>query len=426
MHKFIVIWIGQLASLLGSEMTNFAITIWAWEITGQATPLSLILFFVHTPRVIASMFAGVFVDRYSRKLLMMIGDLAAGASTIALLFLFLTNNLQIWHLYFTAAVNSLFGLIQGLAYSASLSLIIPQQHYTRATALNTIQISSSFIFAPALAGAFYPLIGLRGILIIDIVTFIFAIATLSMVQIPQPERKKVTKKNIRNIKQELTFGLRYLFKHPNLLAILVFLLINNLINSVNFAILPAMVLARSNSDPTVWGRLLTTFGIGGVLGAATMSIWNLPKRRINGLLMGNAIWKGGLILLSITQSMFLQLVAAIVSGFCSPFPESSNQGFWISKVKPEIQGRVFAARDLIAGIATPLGAAIAGPLADNVFAPAMKTNSILAQLLGDILVSGTGAGMALTIALFSCCGVAIALGGYAFPVLREVEKADNK
>ena len=183
-----------------------------------------------------------------------------------------------------------------------------------------------------------------------------------------------------------------------------------------------MVLARSNSDPTVWGKLLTTFGIGGVLGAATMSIWNLPKRRINGLLMGNAVWKGGLILLSVTQSMFWQLVAAIVSGFCSPFPNSSNQGIWMSKIEPEIQGRVFAARDLISGIAMPLGAAIAGPLADNVFAPAMKTDSILAQLFGGIFGSGTGAGMALTMALFSCCGMAIALGGYAFPTLKKVEK----
>ena len=422
MRKFIIIWIGQLASFLGSEMTNFAITIWAWEVTGKATPLSLILFFVHTPRVIASLFAGVLVDRYSRKLLMIIGDLAAGASTIALLLLFTTNNLQIWHLYFTAAVNSLFGLIQTLAYSASLSLIVPPQHYSRATAINTVQMSSSYIFAPALAGALYPLVGLRGILIIDIVTFIVAIATLSMVRIPQPEQKEVTQKNIRHIKQELTFGIRYLFKHPSLLAILAFLLINNLVDSVNFAILPAMVLARSNSDPTVWGRLLTTFGIGGVLGAATMSIWNLPKRRINGLLMGNAVWKGGLILLSVTQSMFLQLVAAVVSGFCSPFPQSSNQGIWMSKVKPEVQGRVFAARDLIADIAMPLGAAIAGPLADNVFAPAMKTDSILARLFGGVFGNETGAGMALTIALFSCCGMALSLSGYAFPVLKNAEK----
>ncbi|PSB09521.1 MFS transporter [Pleurocapsa sp. CCALA 161] len=414
MRKFLLIWIGQLASLLGSEMTNFAITIWAWQVTGQATPLSLILFFVQTPRVIASLFAGVLVDRYSRKLLMIIGDLVAGISTIALLLLFLSNNLQIWHLYCTAAVNSLFGFVQGLAYSASLSLLVPPQQYNRATALNSVQMSGAFILAPALAGGLYPVIGLKGILIIDLVTFFMAIATLSIVAIPQPDRDNSNRQNITNIKQELSFGWRYLLKHRRLLAILGFLLITNFIDSFNFAILPAMVLARSNNDPTVWGRLLTTFGIGGVLGAATMSIWNLPKRRINGLLLGNAVWKGGLVLLSVTQSMVGKLIAAVVSGFCSPFPNSSNQGIWMSQVKPEIQGRVFAARDLIAGIATPLGAAIAGVLVDNYFEPAMQTNSLLAQLFGGIFGSETGAGMACAIALFSAVGVIISLVGYAF------------
>lgn len=422
MRKFIVIWIGQLASLLGSEMTNFAITIWAWQVTGQATPLSLILFFVQTPRVIASLFAGMLVDRYSRKLLMVIGDLIAGISTIAILLLLLTNNLQIWHLYCTAAVNSLFGFIQGLAYSASLSLLVPPQQYNRATALNSVQMSGSYILAPALAGSLYPLIGLKGILIIDLVTFFMAIATLSIVAIPQPNRDEIDRQNITNIKRDLSFGWRYLLKHRSLLAILGFLLITNFIDSFNFAILPAMVLARSNNDPTVWGRLLTTFGIGGILGAATMGIWNLPKRRINGLLIGNAVWKGGLILLSVTQSMIGKLIAAVVSGFCSPFPNSSSQGIWMSQVSPEIQGRVFAARDLIAGIATPLGAAIAGLLVDNYFEPAMETDSLLARLFGGIFGNSSGAGMAVAIALFSSCGVAIALFGYAFPVLRNLEK----
>ena len=155
MSTFLIIWIGQLASLLGSEMTNFALTIWAWEVTEQATPLSLILFFTQTPRIIAALFAGVLVDRMNRKKLMILGDLIAGFSTIAILILYLTNNLQIWHLYLSAAVNGLFGYLQALAYSASISLIVPKQHYSRVSALESIQMSGSYVFAPALAGFFY-------------------------------------------------------------------------------------------------------------------------------------------------------------------------------------------------------------------------------------------------------------------------------
>jgi MFS transporter, DHA3 family, macrolide efflux protein len=422
MRTFLIVWIGQLASMLGSEMTNFAITIWAWSVTGQATPLSFILFFTQTPKVIAALFAGVLVDSCDRQKIMQVGDLLAGCSTVAILFLFLSDNLEIWHLYFTSAVNGLFGFLQSLAYSASLSSIVPQEHYTRAGAFNSVQMSGAYILAPALAGTLYPWIGLTGILIIDIVTFIIAISTLSIVRIPQPSQNQKISRHNPNLKQELTFGFRYLLKQPSLLALVVFLLLENLIENINFAILPAMILARSGNDPGMWGRLLTSFGIGGVLGAVTISIWGGPKRRIHGLLLGSAVWKVGLIVLSLSQTMLIKIAAAVTSGFCSPFPDSSNQAIWMSKVKPDIQGRVFAARDLIAQIAIPLGAAISGPLADLFFEPAMRNGGSLARLFGGFLGTEIGAGMALMITLFSSCGLLIGLGGYAFPFLRNVEE----
>lgn len=421
MRTFLIVWLGQLASMLGSEMANFAITIWAWSVTGQATPLSFILFFTQTPKVFAALFAGVLVDRWNRQKLMIVGDLLVGCSTIAILLLFLSDRLEIWHLYFTGAVNGFFGFLQGLAFSASLATIVPKQHYTRATALNSLQMSGSYILAPALAGTLYPAIGLAGILSLDIVTFIIAISTLTLIRIPQLARDRMSR-NIPNIKQELTLGFRYLLKHPSLLAILVFLLLENLIENINFAILPAMVLARSGNDSTVWGSLLTSFGIGGVLGAATISIWGGPKRRIHGLLLGSAAWKVGLIALCVTQTMSIKIAAALTSGFCSPFPDSSNQAIWMSKVQPKIQGRVFAARDLIAQMAIPLGAASAGLLADRFFEPAMKPGGSLAGLFGSLFGTQVGAGMALMIALFSSCGLLLGLGGYAFPLLREAEK----
>lgn len=421
MRTFIIVWSGQLASMLGSEMTNFAITIWAWSVTGKATPLSFILFFTQTPKVFAALFAGVLVDRTHRQKLMIVGDLFAGCSTIAILCLFLSDRLEIWHLYFTGAVNGFFGFLQSLAYSASLALIVPKRHYTRATALNSIQMSGAYILAPALAGNLYPLIGLTGILTLDIVTFIIAISTLSIVRIPQLSQNRVSQQSVQTIKQELTFGFHYVFRHPSLLAVSVFLLIDNLIENINFAILPAMILARSGNNSAIWGELLTSFGIGGLLGAVTASIWGGPKRRIHGLLLGSAIWKLSLIVLSITQTTLIKVAAALTSGFCSPFPDSSNQAIWMSKVKPEIQGRVFATRDLIAQITIPLGAAIAGPLADRVFEPAMSRSGSLAAFFGGLFGTELGAGMALMMAFFSSCGLLLALGGYAFPLLREVE-----
>ncbi|MDV3351221.1 MFS transporter [Leptothoe sp. LEGE 181152] len=422
MQTFLIIWLGQFASLLGSEMTNFAITIWAWEVTGQATPLSFILAVTQIPRLLISPFAGIWVDRFNRKHLMFLGDTVAGLSTIVLLILFLTDHLQIWHLYVSGAVNGLFGYIQGLAHSASMSLIVAEKHYARASAFESLQMSGSYVIAPAIAGAMYAVTGLSGILTIDLVTFGIAIATLSTVTIPQPTTSPQTAEPVW---QQLTFGLQYLWRRPSLKVLLSFFLLSNFINSASFSLLPAMVLARLGNDSTVLGTLFSFFGAGGLLGGLTLSLWGGPKRRINGVLIFSAIWKVGLIVLALAQTVATKIGTALVSGFCSPFPGSCSQAIWRSKVEPDVQGRVFATRFLLTQLATPLGAAIAGPLADHVFEPAMQPEQPLAQLLGDIFGVGPGAGMALQMALFASCGLVVALGGYGIRRLRQIENDDD-
>ncbi|PZD72619.1 hypothetical protein C1752_03455 [Acaryochloris thomasi RCC1774] len=420
MRTFLIIWLGQFASLLGSELTNFAITLWAWEITGQATPLSLILVFTQVPRLLVSPFAGIWVDRYPRKYLMLLGDLIAGLSTIALLLLFLTQNLQVWHLYITGAINGLFGYIQGLAYAASLTLIVPKQHYARATALGSVQMSGTYILAPALAGAIYAATGLTGILCIDISTFAIAICSLALVSIPQSQAIPLAKEK-NSFRTSLTFGLKYLWRRPSLMALLSFLILNSFIDSATFAILPAMVLARSDNNPVVWGTLLAFFGMGGLLGGVTMSIWGGAKRRIHSVLIASALWKLGIVILALAQRNATKIGTALFSGFCSPFPESANQAIWMSKVEPEVQGRVFATRFLLTQLSSPVGFAIAGPLADQFFEPAMQPGGPLAQLFGPIFGTGLGAGMALQISIFAICGMLIAIGGYSVRRLRTVE-----
>lgn len=424
MRTFLIIWLGQLASLLGSEMTNFAITIWAWEVTGQATPLSLLLVVTQIPRLLISPFAGIWVDRLNRKHLMLLGDTVAGLSTITLLTLFLTDHLQIWHLYVSGAVNGLFSYIQGLAHSASISLIVAKRHYARAAALESLKSSGSYVLAPALAGSIYAIAGLSGVFTIDLVTFAMAIASLSAVSIPQlTEQRSHQSASFRAVVQQLTFGIRYLWSRPSLMALLSFFLISNFIDSASFSILPAMVLARSGNNAAIWGTLLAFFGTGGLLGGITLSLWGGPKRRIHGVLLASAIWRVGLIMLALAQRTSVQIGTALVSGFCSPFPSSCSQAIWRTRVEPEFQGRVFATRFLLTQLATPLGAAIAGPLADYVFEPAMQPGGKLTSVFGEIFGIGPGAGMALQLSIFALLGIVVAVGGYGVKQLVTVENA---
>ncbi|NEO26331.1 MAG: MFS transporter [Kamptonema sp. SIO4C4] len=421
LRKFFIIWVGQLASTLGSTMTTFALTLWAWEATGQATPLSLLFFFTYTPKVIAAVFAGVIVDRFPRKYLIMLGDTVAGMATLVLLLLFLTGHLQIWHLYIAGAISGLSDYLQRLAYSASMTAIVPQRHYARATALRAyVTNSGSEILGPALAGLLYTAIGLGGILTLDIVTFLIAVGTVGIVTIPQQTPAKDPEE--QHLWQELTFGFRYIFARPSLLAILIFLLSINLVGNAGGAIFPAMILARSGDSAAILATVQAATGIGGITGAVVLSLWGGPKRRIHGLLLGQTLARISGIILGLGRLPWIWVTAGLGRAFFAPFLGSSNQAIWLSKVDPAVQGKVFSARYLIAQITSPLGLAIAGPLADYVFEPAMQPSGGLAGVLGGIFGTGEGSGMALQYTLFSLLGSAVGLGGYFFPILRDVEK----
>ena len=421
LRTFLIIWVSQFVSIVGSQMTSFATAIWAWEITGQATPLALMLFFSRTPAIIAAMFAGVIVDRFNRKQLMIVGDAAAGLSTIIILLLLLTDNLAIWHLYLATAVNGLFGYFQWLAYSSSLALLVPKRHYTRATAMGAITDFGSDVIAPALAGLIYYAVGFSGILAIDIITFLTAVTTVWLVHIPKPTQSKAGLQSSQHIWQELTFGFRYFLNRPNLWVILIFLLSLNFIDSPVGALYSPLILARSSNEPAALASVQSALGIGGLVGALTLSTWGGPTRRIYGVLLGVVVSYSSTLIVALGKVPSVWILASFCSAFCLPFIGSSAQAFWISKVEPDVQGRVFASRDLISQIISPFGLLMAGPLADYVFEPAMKPGGILARIFGGVFGTGVGSGIALEFALFSILGILIGLGGLIYRPMREIE-----
>ena len=399
LRTFIIIWCSQVGSILGSEMTNFAVTIWAWNITGKATSLSLIILFTQIPRLIAALFAGILVDRCDRKLLMILGDAAAGISTIAIFILLTTNRLEIWHLYITAAFSGLFGYFQHLAYSASISALVAKQHYTRAAAMcNHVGQFGSNIIAPGLAGALYYVVGLQGILTIDIATFAIALCTIYFVQIPQhvPNREFESQKPWQN----LSFGWRYILKNPSLRSLLIFLLIFNFIDYAISGIHASLILSRSHNNTAVFASVQSAIGLGGVIGAVSLSMWGGFKRRIHGMLLGTVLSYGCMVVFGLGNLPANWILAGFFTAVFWSSISSSEQAIWLSKVPPEVQGRVFANRYLLTQLAAPIGLAIAGPLADKVFQPAMLPGGILANTFGDLFGNNYSSGIALQYTLF--------------------------
>jgi MFS family permease len=270
MRAFTVVWAGQVISMLGTAMSQFAYTIWAYEATGKATALALVAFFSFTPTILLSPIAGALVDRWNRKWIMILSDLVAGLSSVAILLLFVHNSLEIWHLYVAGAVAGALEAFQFPAYSAAVTTMIPKKHYARASGMRSLARSATRIFAPMLAAVMLLSIGLAGILAIDIASFVFAIGTLLVISVPQPETADSGQRQQGNIWQESAYGFRYIFACPSMLGLVLVTLILNLF-TLAFVVRNPMILTRTGNDEASLAGVQTAMGAGGVVGGLLLS-----------------------------------------------------------------------------------------------------------------------------------------------------------
>ncbi len=422
MSGFTIVWIGQLISLIGTSMTNFALTIWAFEQSGRATDLALIGFFFLAPLLFFSPIAGAIVDRSNRKLMMMLSDLASGIVTIILLLLYQSELLQIWHLYIGAAVMGTFQTFQWPAYSATISTMLPKTQFARANAMIGLAESGSGILAPVMAGAILALAGMGAIFAIDVFSFVFAISALLLVNIPQPEKTKEGKESKGSLLSESVYGFRYIWRRPSLLGLQLLFFSANFFNNLGFTLLAPMVLSRTNSNELIFGSVQSTAAVGGVVGGLVMTAWGGPKRLVYGVVFGWLVVGLVQALFGLGQALPVWMIAGFAMAFMTPIINGSNQAIWQAKVEPDVQGRVFSIRRLIAWVSSPLAMLIAGPLADNVLEPAMQSEGALAQTFGGLVGNTAGSGMSLVMLFTGLAIVVVSIVAYFVPVVRHAEE----
>jgi MFS family permease len=421
MRGFTIIWFGQLVSLLGTGMTQFALTIWAWQATGEATALALVALFTAVPQIITSPLAGAIVDRYDRKHVMMLSDLAAGISTVVVLLLYTGGSLQVWHLYITAAFTGAFSSFQFPAYSAAVSTMLPKEQYGRASGMISLAEAASGIIAPIAAGIALTLVGIGGIMAFDVITFVVAIGSLLVIHIPPPETTAEDAAGQRSIWEDSMFGFKYIFARPSFVGLLAVFLALNFVSGFSFTLFAPMILARTGDNTLILGSVQSAFGVGGIIGGLLMSAWGGPKRKIHGVLLGSIIMSLGTCFFGIGRSPLIWAAVSFALMVLLPVLNGSSQAIWQAKIPPHIQGRVFSTRALMARVAQPISLALTGPLADWVFEPAMMPGGRLAPMFGWLVGTGPGAGMALIFIIMGILGTLPGLIGYSFNAVRKIE-----
>jgi hypothetical protein len=301
--------------------------------------------------------------------------------------------------------------------------MLPKEQYARANGMLSAAGSSSGILAPMLAGALIGPLGLSGLFAIDLLSAAVAVGTLIFVHIPQPPPSEAGRQGQGRFLQEAAYGFCFILARPSLLGLQSVFMAGNFFLNLAFVVLAPMILGRTGSDEWVLGRVQSAGAIGGLVGSLLMTAWGGPKRRVYGVLAGwLCIGVFGSAVVGVGRTLPVWALGVFLASVFSAVIDSANQAIWQAKVPPDVQGRVFSVRRLIAMSIAPISHALAGPLADRVLEPAMVSGAWLVPVFGWLVGTGTGAGMAL---LFVCGGVLAtltALVGALVPAIRRVER----
>ena len=427
MRTFLIVWLGQLISLLGSKLTEFALGFWILEQTygdtGTITQFALTILLIYLPKVIVSPIAGVLIDRWNRRSAMIFSDTLTGLVAIAIMCLVLTQKLEVWHIYIAVTFTSTFNTFQTPAYVSAISQIVPRQHLSRANGMVQASNGVAKISSPVIAGLLMKFVGLEGILTIDVITFVIALISLSVVRFPDFKKNKLRRRSpVEQFINDTISGWNYIATRPGLLRLLSFVAISYFTTGMLEVILWPLLYEPDSTEKL--GSILSIGGCGVLVGSLLMSVWGGAKNRV--LIILACVGLQGLVTLAAGLKISLVVMAGgiFLYLFAQPIIISSNQAIWQSKVPTRLQGRVFALQQSLERALAICAYVTAGPLVDKLLNPLMREGSFIKSVFGRFVGGeiGQGAGISLLLIVLGALNLSVVAIALREPRLRYLEK----
>lgn len=419
-----MIWLGQMVSGIASSITAVALPIWIFSITESGTSVGILEFFFFASYLLTVPFAGILIDRSSRRTMMLVYDVSSLLALTGLLALQIAGVLDVWHLYVAAILQGAGSAFQSPSYAAAITTMVSKQQYIRANGLISLLYEIPGIFGPLLAGVMYLVIGLGGILAINLLALVISIAVLLFVNIPDPPKTVEGQLSHSEFLTEAIYGIKYIFQRPNLLGLQLIFFTGNLFSGIalSAAVLYPMILLRTDNNTQMLGTIQSAGALASVLGGIFLTTWGGIKRPARAIIVAwflSSLF--GMTLLGIGQTLMIWLIAVVVDAIFDPIVNVSMDSFLQAKVPPDLQGRVFSASDFIAQAMIPFTPLLAGYFGDRMFEPAMRTGGTLADTFGWLVGTGPGSGFGLLIFLCGVGGTLIGLAGYLIPSVRNID-----
>jgi len=425
LHSFLLLWGSQTVSQLGTAMTDYAIIIWVYSQKGTASSVTLLTVCSFLPTIFLRFLAGSMVDRWSKKRIMLIADLLAACGTLAVFVLHSAEVLEIWHLYVINFLLSLMNAFQEPASFVAVSMLVPKEHYARASGLQGFGGAAISILAPALGALLLAYGGLELVLIVDLVTFAIAfLVLLFLIRIPEVEK---TETEEEPFPQTCLAGIRYLREHTAILRITLFLAVINFLAKLgNDGMISPFILGRTGNNQPVLGAVESFTALGVLAGSLIVTMTKPVKKRIPLIFITTGLIFFGNIIQSLTSQPWLWCAAAFGSYLFAAVMNVNMDTLMREKVPLEMQGRVFSAKSTLQNFTIPIALLLGGLLADTVFEPFMLADSPLQRILTCLFGTGKGTGIGLMFFIVGIAGMLISFTRLRKPVYRELDRKENE
>jgi len=364
--RFFTIWTGQQLSLVGSRAAQFALVWWLTTTTGSATVLASASLVAFLPNILLGPFIGALIDRWNRRLVMIVSDSFIALVSLWLAYMFWSGTMEVWHIYVVMLARSFGETFHGPAMAASTTLMVPERHYTRISGLNqTIHGVLSIVGAP-LGALLLGLLPLHGVMLVDLGTAAFAVIPLLILSVPQPAREQVVALKTRSFFANARDGLRFVLSWPGMVALLIGASVLKIALMPAFSLSPLLIYEHFGGGAAQLSLFNAIVGLGMASGGLALGVWGGFKRKVFTILMGLTGIGIACIVLGLTPSgmFWLGLISVFVIGLMISMTDAPISALLQATVPPEMQGRVFGLLGSLFSLTTPIGLMIAGPVAD--------------------------------------------------------------
>ncbi len=412
MGRFLAVALGQLITITGSALTEFALPVWIYMETGSMGKYALYAVIGMLPGILVGPLAGAVVDRLDRRRVMLAASAVAGSTQGALLTLLLSGNLSSWHIYVLLGMLSVALTFQRLAYASSVPQLVPKRYLGHANGITQMAFGFAQFIVPLAAVALMAGIGLKGILILDVTGYAVAITVLLLVKFP----KTLPWTRRESLVAEIKNGFAYSWKNRGFRAMLLWFAALNIFLSPLFLLVTPLVLSFDSLESVA--RVAVAGGAGAILGGIAMGFWGGPKRnRMQGMLGLAGLLAVASALVGVRADLWIIGIGAFGMSCALSMVNGVYTTIVQIKVPQRFHGRVFALNTLVAWSTLPIGHGIIAPAGSAFFGPMFEDGGSLTSTVGALIGTGPGRGIGFMYLLFGAAMLGLVVVGLRLRVL---------